>query len=196
MLALPQHGFVFLSTTKSASTAIEEAFAFRAAIAMRHPPPLKHMTASAFIRQVAPILEKHRYPRDSYELVCVVREPVDWTASWWRYWSRPDALNTSSYTGDLSFDEFVDQVVDGRLRIGNLSRFVRDPQGDLAVSRMFRYDRLEGAVSWMAEQIGIPVPNVRRWNVSPVREVVISRSTRARIEEHYSGHVALYEAAR
>ena len=195
MLAIPQRGFVFLSTPKTGSTAIENAFAGRAAIAMRQPPALKHMTARGFQRLVAPILEEFGHPRDSYELVCVIREPVDWVASWWRYRSRPEAAGKPGYTGDMSFDEFAELVVSREIRIGNLKRFVVDAEGDVAVSRMFRYDRLDDAVRWMADQIGMAPPRLKPTNVSPARSYVISPATRARLEDRYAGQAALYEAA-
>jgi len=31
-------------------------------------------------------------------------------SSWWRYRSRPGIVGTSTYTGDMSFDEFVGRV--------------------------------------------------------------------------------------
>jgi hypothetical protein len=195
MLAIPQHGFVFLSTPKTGSTAIENAFAGRSAIAVRQPPSLKHMTARGFERMIAPILDEHGFPRDSYQLVCVIREPVDWVGSWWRYRSRPEMTHRPGYTGDMSFDEFADGVVDRRIRIGNLKRFVLNAEGDLVVSKMFRYDRLDNAVRWMADQIDMEAPELRQTNVSPERPLTISPATRARLEERYAGLAALYEAA-
>ena len=195
MLALPRHGFVFLATTKTGSTAIENAFAPRASLTFRDPPRLKHMNARSFLRVVAPILTRHGYPRDSYELVCVIREPVDWVASWWRYRSRPEAAGKPGYTGEMSFDEFADRVVNRQIKIGNLRRFVVDTEGDVVVSRMFRYDRLDGAVQWMADRIGMTPPRLKQTNVSPPRSYVISPAVRSRLEDHYAGQAALYEAA-
>ena len=194
MLAVPQFGFVFLATTKTASTAIENVFAPHAQIVARRPPSLKHTTARSFHTFFAPILEKHGYPRDGYELTCVIREPIDWTASWWRYRSRPDARK-ANYTGDMTFDEFAGRVIDGEINIGNMRKFVSSKDGEIAVSTMFRYDRIDGAVAWMAERIGIPTPQLQPINVSPSRQTSISPVTRARLEEHYADHLALYEAA-
>ena len=70
-------------------------------------------TAQSFITSFAPILARYGYPRGRYELVCIIREPIDWTASWWRYRSRPATVGKASYTGDMSFDEFADRVIDG-----------------------------------------------------------------------------------
>ncbi len=194
MFAVPASGFVFLATTKTGSTAIEDAFGPHAEIVARRPASLKHANVQSFMNSFAPILARHGYPRGSYELVCIIREPVDWTASWWRYRSRPDARK-KNYTGDMSFDEFVGRVIDGEINLGNMKRFVSTKDGEIAVSRMFRYDRIDGAVTWMAERLGIPKPELPTVNVSPDRQTIISPSTRARLEEHYAEHLALYEAA-
>jgi len=187
---------VFLSTTKTGSTAIENVFAPHAQIVARRPASLKHINAQSFFHSFAPILNNHGYPQESYELVCVIREPVDWVSSWWRYRSRPEAAGKPAYTGDLSFDEFAEQVIAGEVNLGNMRKFVSRKDGTVAVNTMFRYDRLDGAVAWMAERIGIPKPQLRPANVSPDRQTIITPRTRARLEEHLAEHMALYEAAR
>jgi hypothetical protein len=195
MIAVPESGFVFLSTTKTGSTAIENVFAPHAQIVARRPPSLKHITARSFYASFAPILSNYGYPPESYELICVIREPIDWVASWWRYRSRPEAAGRAAYTGDLSFDEFADRIIAGEVHLGNMRKFVSGQDGGVAVTTMFRYDRIDGAVAWMAERIGIPKPRLRPANVSPDRQTIVSPVTRSRLEEHYATHLALYEAA-
>jgi len=195
MMAVPESGFVFLSTTKTGSTAIENVFAPHAQLLARRPASLKHVNARAFLYSFAPLLNNHGYPRESYELVCVIREPVDWVASWWRYRSRKEAIGKPSYTGNLSFDEFAEQVISGEVKLGDMQAFVIAKDGSRAVSTMFRYDRLDGAAAWMAERIGIQKPQLHPANVSPDRRTVISPGTRARLEEHLADHAALYDAA-
>lgn len=197
MMALPKFGFVFLATTKTGSTAIENALVPHAQVAVRRPPELKHMTAHAFCRHVAPMLEGFGIPQNSYELMCLIREPVDFVASWWRYRSRPALVGTDRYTGEVSFDEYVDQVVSEQVRLGDAHRFVTDPDdGSVLVSTMFRYDHFDAATGWMAERIGVETLEIERANVSPTRDLVVARATRAKLEEYYADHLALYEAAR
>ena len=103
MLAMPKHGFVFLSTTKTGSTAIQQHLLQEAHFIARRPPSLKHTNARNFEREFAPILNRHGYPRESYELVCIVREPVSWAMSWWRYRSRRQLKGKPNFTGDMDF---------------------------------------------------------------------------------------------
>ena len=195
MMAVPQFGFVFLSTTKTGSTAIENSFARHAQIVARRPASLKHMNVRAFNYSFAPILATHGYPRASYELVCVVREPIDWAASWWRYRSRPEAEGRPSYTGDMSFDAFADRVISGEVGLGSMAKFVQRKDGSMGIGRMWKYEHIDKLAEWMAQQIGIVTPSLRPANVSPDRHTVVSPSTRERLEEHYADHMALYESA-
>ena len=194
MLAAPKYGFVFLASTKAASTAIQRAFKSRAQVLFSSPPSLKHLTAADFESDVAPLLVKHGYPRSSYVTTCLVREPIDLTVSWWRYRSRPGLVGRPNYTGEMSFDEFVDRVVSGQGAFRTPSQFAADDQGRTLVDRIFRYEHLEACVAWMAELSRAKI-ELERVNVSPRRTVEISAASRAKLEEFYAADLALYEAA-
>ena len=81
--------------------------------------PFKHTRYAQFQRFLQPWLESKGFSRESYEVVCVVREPVDWLASWWRYRSReeladPSKRNHRNYAGHLSFEQFARAYPQGR----------------------------------------------------------------------------------
>lgn len=196
MLAMAHAGLVFLSMTKSGSTAVEGHFASQAQMVVRKPPPMKHMKARTFEKHIAPVLRSYGFPRESYELMCIVRDPVDWAASWWRYRSRPAAKDKPVYTGDMSFDEFADRVITGRVRLGGAANFVSDDAGNVIVDRMYRYENLEQAAAWMAERLGIDPPTLKRANISPARPLEVSPRTRARLEEHFAADLEIYRSAR
>lgn len=194
-MAMAHAGFVFLSMTKTGSTAVHRQFNGHAQIVVRKPPPMKHMTARTFHKLFVPVLDKYGFPRASYELVSIVRDPVDWTASWWKYRSRPEVAGSASYTGELSFDAFAEQVVAGEVRLGSSAHFVSSPEGEVIVDRIYRYEHLDAAVTWMAEKLGVDAPALPSANVSPSRPVEISVETRRRLEEHYAADMAIYESA-
>lgn len=194
MLAAPKLGFVFLASPKAGSTAIQRAFKGQAQMLISAPPSLKHLTAADFETDIAPLLAKHGYPRSSYATTCLVREPIDLTVSWWRYRSRPQVLGRPHYTGEMSFDEFVDRVVSGRGAFRTPSQFACDEHGRTLVDRTFRYDHLDACVAWMAELCGAHI-ELERVNESPRRAVEISAASRAKLEEFYAADLALYEAA-
>ena len=75
MLIAPGKGFVFLASTKTGSTSIETAFMTHSQIILRKPPAIKHTTYAGFQRYLQPYLKSKGFPRESYEVVCVFREP-------------------------------------------------------------------------------------------------------------------------
>lgn len=169
----PNKGFVFLAMTKAASTSIETAFAPHCQIVTRGMA-FKHTRYARFERFMQPYLASKGFERDSYEVVCVFREPIDWLSSWWRYRSREELADPShpthnNYTGDVSFEEFSRAYITGEekfARLGRQSEFVRAGSGDIGVDRVFRYDRLDLLVDYLCERIGERV-EVGIRNVSP-----------------------------
>lgn len=192
---MPSSGFVFLATTKTGSTAIERALQRHAEIVVRRPPRLKHATARTFDRVWAPVLEHYGHAREDYELVCVVREPVEWAHSWWRYRSRPEAAGSEGSTAGTSFDEFAERIVSGELKLGTSTNFVRVRPDRPPVDRVYRYEHLPAAVEWMAGRLGIDVPDLGRVNTSPRAAAPIAAATRALLTEHYASDAELHARA-
>ncbi|MFN8193051.1 MAG: hypothetical protein U0R80_02070 [Nocardioidaceae bacterium] len=194
MLAAPKFGFVFLASPKAGSTAIQRAFAEHAQLLTPGPPSLKHVTASEFEADFAPLLAKHGYERSSYLTTCLVREPIDLTLSWYRYRSRRNIAGSPHFTGDIGFDEFAERVVSGRGAFRRPRDFLCDADGRMLVERPYRYEHVDACVAWMSEQVGEPV-SLRRVNVSPPREVTVSATTRQLLEDYYSVDLELWESA-
>lgn len=84
MLVSIEHGFVLLFTPKCASTSLERALHGRMDLVARGP--LKHENYRRYERFYRPLLAQHC--EEPLETVCVIREPVDWLASWYRYRTR------------------------------------------------------------------------------------------------------------
>ena len=194
-MAMARAGFCFLAMTKTGSTAVERAFQRHAELVVRRPPTMKHATARTFDTVFVPVLEHYGHPRESYELVCVVREPVDWVNSWWRYRARPGSEGSPHHTGDVSFDEFAERIVAGEVDLGTATNFVRTRPGRPPVDRVYRYEHLDEAIAWMAGRLGVEVPAVQRVNTSPRPVSPVAASTRRLLEEHYARDVALHERA-
>lgn len=194
MLAAPKHGFVFLAAPKAGSTAIQRAFTPHAQLVTLGPPSLKHVTATEFESDFAPLLDRHGYERSTYTTTCLARDPIEATLSWWRYRSRTGISDRPAYTGNTSFEEFAELVVAGKGQFKRLADFACGPDGRLLVERPFRYENLEACVAWMTECVGEPV-SLRRANVSPQREAVLPASTRRRLEEYFAADYAVREAA-
>jgi hypothetical protein len=174
MLIAPARGFVFLAQTKTGSTAIESAFGPYAQIVQKNSPQLKHTRYARFERFLAPFLAASGWPRESYEVVCAFREPIDWLHSWWRYRSREAIADPShrahkNYTGNVSFEEFARAYINGThqfARVGRQAKMVRARPKQHGIDRIFRYERLDLLIEFLCEKVGEEV-EVGRSNVSP-----------------------------
>src|SRR6056297_3941191 len=116
------------------------------------------------------------------EAVAVLREPVDWLKSWYRYRHREGLAGHPNSTRGMSFDVFVTDYCRGRqpahAKVGSPARFVRDGQGEIAVDHLFRYESQARLVRFLEERLGAsPVPE--RLNVSPSIEITLSPKVEA-----------------
>ena len=202
MLLAPGKGFVFLATTKSGSTSIETAFMSHSQMILRKPPVIKHTTYAGFQRFLQPFLKSKGFPRESYEVVCVFREPIDWLSSWWRYRSREKLANPTdpkhrNYTGDVSFEQFARAYMEGSeqfAQVGRPSRFVQPRQGQAKMDRIFRYDRLDLLVDYLCEKVGEEV-EVGSVNTSPERSFSLSEECEIELHEFFAPEYRVYERA-
>jgi hypothetical protein len=190
VLLAPGKGFVFLASTKSGSTSIETAFMTHSQMILRKPPSIKHTTYAGFQRFLQPFLNSKGFPRESYEVVCVFREPIDWLSSWWRYRSREKLANPtdpkhSNYTGEGS-EQFA--------QVGRPSKFVQPRSGQAEVDRLFRYDRLDLLVDFLCEKVGEEV-EVGSANTSPERSVSLSEECEIELREFFAPEYRIYERA-
>jgi hypothetical protein len=203
MIGLPAHGFVLLSMPKCASTSLVRSLQGRAELLLRINPRLKHMNCRSFHNVMAPVLASAGYDRDSYELVSLYREPTAWVESWWRYRQRPALAkeDSSKFTGDLSFEEFVGRYVDADPRPGTLrgrpARFISlSDRLDIGVDRLFALEQPEVWQRWINEKVPGGV-DIQVDNRSKVRsEPELSRTMRARLDEFFAPEYAIYEELR
>ena len=202
MLLAPGKGFVFLAPTKTGSTSIEAAFLTHSQIILQSPPSFKHTTYAGFQRFLQPYLAWGGFPRESYEVVCAFREPIDWLASWWRYRSREQLANPTNprhrnYTGDISFEQFARAYMEGSeqfAKVGRLSRFVRPCPGEPEVDRIFRYDCLDLLIDFLCEKVGEEV-EVGSANTSPRRSYALSEECELELREFFAPEYRIYEQA-
>lgn len=205
MLLAPKKGFVFLAMTKSASTAIETAFAPHSDIVFQ-TNPFKHTTYEVFTHSLQPFLEDKGFPRSSYEVTCLFRDPMDWLLSWWRFRSRKRLLKRApeKWAGDVSSDEFARAYMayhrggpeaQGK-RYAHLirpSEFVQAAPGP-AIDRIFRYEAVDLLIEYLSDKVGeqlhIPVENR-----SPDRSGSWSPEVEGELRDFFAPEYEVYESA-
>lgn len=197
VIAAPQKGIVFLATPKCASTSIEEVLTPYAQVILKGLPSVKHTHYRGFRRFIEPLLAARGFPRDRYEVVCLMREPTDWLHSWYRYRSREGMAGKPNFTGGMTFDAFVRAYLEGvpPATVGRQADFVRDNDGSLGVDRLFRYEDLGRFVTYLEGKLGAKVELPAR-NTSPVREVPLSEDLQRELHTHLARDYELYASLR
>ncbi len=109
---------VFLSVPKTGTTAYETALRDRADIVISDPPELKHAPVYRYNRFFRPMFDKVCH--SEMETLAVVREPISWLGSWYRYRRRPFMRGKPNSTEDVSFDDFVTAYLKGDSGFANV----------------------------------------------------------------------------
>ncbi len=106
MLVFWRQRLVVLATPKTGSTSLEAALGTMADLAILRPPGLRHTSAAAFRDGLAPFLEAEA--GGPFRIAALMREPLDWLASWYRARRREVAED------DLNSDEPGMAALSGR----------------------------------------------------------------------------------
>lgn len=196
MLVFWKQRLVYLATPKTGSTAIETALEPLASVVIQRPPELKHTSAFRYWRYIAPYLEKAA--DEDFMVVAVMREPVDWLGSWYRYRQRHGERHHDRSTAGMSFDTFIEAYLSDPqpefARVGRQSRFLVPEKGP-GVDRIFRYDNLGSFVSFLEDRLDCEI-SLPRLNVSPEGSLDLSPEMRARLNADYERDFALYDTLR
>jgi hypothetical protein len=182
MLVFWEQRLAFLATPKTGSTAIAAALESLASVSIQRPPLLKHTTVHRYRRFIGPYLEAAS--KDTFTLVALMREPVDWLGSWYRFRQR-DETEPSKSTRDMSFDEFVRAwCQDPRpdfADVGSQGKFLRPRQG-VGVDRLFRYEAIGTFVQFLEDRLNCEII-LPRLNVSPEGVTELSHKSLALLRE-------------
>lgn len=197
MLVFWKDRLVFLAVPKTGTTAIEGRLAPRAALVLRDPPTLKHTPLYRYRRFLLPWLEAAGAPE--METLAVVREPVDWLGSWYRYRHRDELAGHENSTRGISFDAFVEEYCKSRpgafAAVGSQARFLEGPGGPVGVTHLFRYEAQEALHAFLEARLGVAL-DLPRLNVSPRMSLALSAATEARLRNRRAEEFAVWEAGR
>lgn len=193
MLVFWKARLVLLAVPKTGTTALEEALLPYADSAILNPPQQKHCTVRRYRNQAQKFFEQRGQRK--LELMAVVREPIGWLSSWYRYRARDEIRGSANSTADLSFDEFVGAWLQDDppefAKVGRQSRFVSEENGSLGVDHLFRHDQLDKAVAFLEGRVKARL-DVGRSNVSPSRDVGLSAGMEARLHAEAPEEFALW----
>ena len=193
MLIFFDQRLVFLATPKAGSTAIEAALGSLATAVIQRPTLLKHTNADAFARFLGPYLQEAAGAR--FTVTALMREPLAWLGSWYRFGQRDDAISPARQTRDVTFDEFVRawcrETPPEFAQVGRQSDFLQSG-GRLAVDRLFRYEDIDSFVHFLEDSLDCVI-TLPRLNVSPDANMDLSPAAHDLLRRTAAADFALYD---
>lgn len=207
MLFLNRARLVILSQPKTGTTALESALTPRSSISISKPPELKHMSYRGFMAYMAPMIEAHTgMKRSDYEVVSVMRAPLDWLGSWYRYRTRdelkkPDNPRSVNYTGNMTFDQFVRDVCKPadeqpvHARIKTPSWVALSGTDAIGVDRLYPYENLSDLYQLIIDRTGKPI-DAKLANVSPEMPLSLTDAAKALLRQAFAFEFELHASLR
>jgi len=195
MLVFAKARLVFLSVPKTGTTAWQAALEPHADMVVRAPPELKHAPVFRYNRFFRPALEK--FIGDDLTVLAVMRAPVDWLGSWYRYRRRSFLEGQPTGTHGISFDDFVRAYMKGDqpafANVGSQAKFLEPQKNGTRATHLFRYEDQAGLAGFLAERLGVSV-QTRRCNASPEMDLALSPEVEARMRRKCADEFALYDS--
>lgn len=183
MLIFIKEKLVFFATPKTASTSVELALGTTADIRISRQPKAKHTPYRKYQRLLEPFVMT--LTGEEPDTVALIREPVDWLGSWYRYRTRDALAGTPNHTAGISFDQFVEAYLQpdqpAFARVGSQARFMSGRGGEIGMSHVFRYEDLAALVRFLENRLGKQI-TLGHANPSPAASLSLSPALRAELE--------------
>lgn len=195
MLVFWNERLVVLSVPKTGTHAYTQALGPRASMVVTDPPELKHAPVYRYNRFFRPMFEKMGAP--DMELVAVIREPLSWLGSWYRYRQRPALDGRPTSTKGMSFDAFLSACCEDDppafANVGSQAKFVEARPNGTAVAQFFRYEDQAGFQDFLRMRLG-DLPEIPIINVSPALSLSVSSDVEAQVRRVRAAEFALWES--
>lgn len=196
MLVFWSEKLVFLSVPKTGTTAIEKALAPHASMVVSEPPELKHAPVYRYNRFFRPMFEK-ACKEDNMETVAVMREPISWLGSWYRYRQREFLKSTTRSTLGLSFDEFVEAYTKGDkpafANVGSQAKFLEPRPNGTKVTHLFRYENQPIFLDFLERRLNTRIALTRE-NESPRMNLTLSPKVEEKLRRKCADEFELYDS--
>ena len=195
MLVFFKERLAFLSVPKTGTTAYETALAPRADMVISEPPMLKHAPVYRYNRFVRPMFLK--VCDAELELMAVMREPISWLGSWYRYRRRPFMQGKPNATFDVTFDEFILAYMKGKkpgfADVGSQLNFMAAQPNGTGITHYFRYEDQPRLQAFLQHRLGVTL-DLKRENESPKMELSLSADVEDRFRRKFAEEFALYDS--
>lgn len=194
MLVFVDANLVMFAVPKTGSTAYHLALKGSADIVLSGKAAYKHMSVRKYERHFAPFLQQG-YGLTP-ERLAVMRDPLEQIRSWYKYRSRPSVRQEKGVLEGMSFDTFVEAVIQDRppkfAQIGSQLSFLTDEDGNLGVDHLMAYERPVLLRRFLVKNLGKEFETKQK-NVSPDIDAPLSPEMTDRLRRARAKEFALYD---
>ncbi len=191
--------FIFVAVTKTGSTAVQAALLDHAEIDHGLSPARKHMRLRHALERFDFLFDQPATARARFFAFGVMREPIDWLQSWYRF--RLDPRVRDPIPPDEGFaafcaraergDDFNFHLADGRRNLQ--SDFFVSQQGAVLADYIIPYHTLATHYAHIAHSLGLPATLPVRNRSRRRDRVEVPPDLRRRLQEFYAPDYALFE---
>lgn len=195
MLLFWKEKLVLLSVPKTGTTAIESALSDKASMIISDPPELKHAPVYRYNRFFRPMFEKTC--KAEMETFAMMREPISWLGSWYKYRQRPFLNGNPKSTAEISFDDFILAYMKGDkppfANVGSQVKFLEPRPNGTKVDHLFRYEDQAGWTAFLEDRFKRPL-NLERLNVSAGSKPILSADVEMRFKRKMADEFDLWNS--
>lgn len=195
MMIFFKERLALLSVPKTGTTAFQAALRDRADLVISDPPELKHAPLYRYNRWIRPMYEK--VCSAELEIAAVMREPVSWLGSWYRYRQRPALDGNPNSTKGISFEDFLHGYCKGKpppyANVGSQAKFLEPQPNGCKVSHLFRYEDQDALKAFLEQRLDTGI-RLERKNVSPAAELSLSQDAEDRLRRKRAEEFSLYRS--
>lgn len=195
MLIFSKAKLAFLAVPKTGTTAYQLALRDHADLVISGPPELKHAPLYRYNRFIRPMFEK--VCGTDLDVLAVMRDPMDWLGSWYRYRQRPALSGHPNSTQEVSFEAFLlahlDQSPPPFANVGRQSKFLEARPNGVQVSYLFDYRDQSGLQNFLQDRLNVSF-SLDRQNVSPPARLTVSTEVEDKLRRDRAEDFALFES--
>jgi hypothetical protein len=155
MLIFSRYNLVLLVVPKTGSSALEVALGQEADGRFGNPPELKHLPLYRCNRFVRPLVQ--RTTGQDPETFALIREPISWLRSWYRYRARNSMAGLPTSTCHISFDQFVHDAMSDNpppfAQIGCQTRFLSPGGSGGPITHLFQYEQMDLSCKFLKNRL-------------------------------------------
>jgi hypothetical protein len=159
---------------------------------LQRPAQLKHTDIRTYKKFLGPWLEAQTGER--FTTVALMREPVDWLRSWYRFKLRDDHDDPHHAMAGMTFAEFAAEYAQeggpAALGIGSQSEFLTS--GMRTVDCMFQYERIQDFVDFLETRLDCAI-ELPRINVPPSVDVHLDPKSERELRQAMTNDLDLYD---